>query len=190
MKYFAAVIIVILIFLGGGYVGYYQKKCDCETCSTDTVFVPGDTFVFEKPTPTKTYSSKGTANHSTLSVVKKYFTTDSALNHLPDTGQLVTLNPCDSIRVYEYSDTMVTIVDSVHGVLLNQTIIRKPFQVITKTIRKDSLVFQRGFYFGGAAGLNSIRIEAELVDKKGWSYSAGYDIINKSPVLGIKRKLF
>lgn len=184
MKYFAAVIIAILIFIGGGYIGYHQKVCVCETCTVDTVFVPGDTFVFEKPKPTKTYPViKGNLNTSVLSAA------DSA-DHLPDTGQLVTLNPCDSIRVYEYSDSLFSVKDSVQGVLLGQTIIRKPVIREIRTTRKDSLVFQRGFYLGGSASLNSIRIEAELVDKKGWSYSAGYDLINKSPVLGIKRKLF
>jgi len=186
MKYFAAVIIAILIFLGGSYFGYNHKKCDCESCITDTVFVPGDTFVFEKPKPTKTYSSKGTANHSNLSVVKKCFTTEN--NHLPDSGQLV--SNCDSIRVYEYSDSAVTIKDSIQGVLLQQTIIKKPAIREIRTPRKDSLVFQSGFYLGGSAGLNSIRIEAEFVDKKGWSYSAGYDLISKSPVIGIRRKIF
>lgn len=183
MKYVAAVIIAILIFLGGGYFGYNQKKCDC-ACSTDTVFIPGDAFVFEKPKPTKTYPViKGNLNTAVLSAA------DSA-DHLPDTGQLVTLNPCDSIRVYEYSDSLFSVKDSVQGILLGQTIIKNPTIREIRTIRKDSIVFQRGFYLGGSAGLNSIRIEAELIDKKGWSYSAGYDLINKSPVLGIKRKLF
>lgn len=182
MKYFAAVIIAILIFIGGGYFGYNQKKCDC-ACSTDTVFIPGDTFVFEKPKPTKTYPVvKGNLNTAVLSYA------DSA-DHLPDTGQLVS-GPCDSIRVYEYSDSAVTVIDSIHGVLLQQTIIKKPTILEIRTARKDSIVLQRGFYLGGSVGLNSVRIEAELVDKKGWSYSAGYDLINKSPVLGIKRKLF
>jgi hypothetical protein len=184
MKYFAAVIIAILIFLGGSYFGYHQKKCDC-ACSTDTVFIPGDTFVFEKPKQTKTYPViKGNLNTAVLSAA------DSA-DHLPDTGQLVS-GPCDSIRVYEYSDSLFSVKDSVQGILLGQTIIKNPTILEIRTVRKDSIVLllQRGFYLGGSAGLNSIRIEAELVDKKGWSYSAGYDLINKSPVLGIKRKLF
>jgi hypothetical protein len=182
MRYIAAVIIAILIFLGGGYFGYNLKKCDCE-CSINTVYVPGDTFVFEKPKPTKTYKVvKGNLNTAVLS-------SEDSADHLPDAGQLVS-GPCDSIRVYEYSDSAVTVIDSIHGVLLQQTIIKKPTIREIRTVKKDSLVFQGGFYLGGSAGLNSIRIEAELVDKKGWSYSAGYDLINKSPVIGIKRKLF
>lgn len=178
MKYFAAVIIAILIFLGGAYFGYRQKQCVCE-CTVDTVFVPGDTTIIPAPTAVKSYIRKE-------KLIRKLFVSGQNVN--PDTGQVS--NPCDSIRVYEYSDSLLSVRDSIHGVLLNQTIIRNPISVITKTIRKDSIVFQRGFYLGGSAGLNSIRIEAELIDKKGWSYSAGYDIISKSPVIGIKRKIF
>lgn len=178
MKYFAAVIIAILIFLGGAYFGYRQKQCVCE-CTVDTVFVPGDTTIIPAPTAVKSYIRKE-------KLIRKLFVSGQNVNL--DTGQVS--NPCDSIRVYEYSDSAVTIKDSIQGVLLQQTIIKNPVIQITKTIRKDSLVFQRGFYVGGSAGMNSIRIEAELVNKKGWSYSAGYDIISKSPVIGIKRKIF
>ena len=180
MKLWPYILTAIVFFSLGvwGTCSLMVKPCAQIECIPDTVFVPGETVVVDKPTPKKTFP-----------VVKRNFTTDS-VDHLPEVRK--TLSPCDSIRTYEYSDSTLIVRDSVHGILLQQTIIRKPAVQPILIQKKDSLIYvnQRGIYLGGSAGLNSIRIEAELVDKKGWSYSAGYDIINKSPVIGIKRKLF
>lgn len=190
MRYLAAVIIAILIFAGGFYFGDLQKKCISEVCRTDTVFIPGKTVLVEKPAVKKSYAAVIKNNLTTGvkdSVVNQKLTTEKG------TAEYRTLsNPCDSIRTYEYSDSAVTVKDSVQGVLLQQTIIHKPTirEIRTVQVKKDTAVFKSGFYAGASAGLNSIRIEGEYLTKKGWGYSAGYDILNKSPIIGIKRKIF
>lgn len=182
MKYLSAVVIAILIFAVGFYFGDLQKKCICETCSTDTVFVEGKTIIQQNPSAVKTYAAVNPKNGK-KSAVK------DTVHHQGEPLDTMS-NPCDSIRTYEYSDSAVTIKDSIQGYLLQQTIIYKPAAYITKTIRKDSLIYKSGFYIGGSAALNSIRIEGEYLNKNGWSYGGGYDLINKSPTVRIARKIW
>lgn len=183
----ACIFILLLCFGSGVWFERKYKKCpECEV-RIDTVLVPGKTIVVDNPKPVKTYP-----------VVKRNFTTQK-YDTISDEKltQIIFVsgqenNPSDSIRIYKGGDSLVTVIDSVHGVLLRQTIIHKPTKQITKTvtIRKDSLIIQRGFYLGGSAGINSIRLEAEYLDKKGWSYGVGYDLINRTPVARITRKIW
>lgn len=170
---------IVFFFLGvWGAASFMIKPVAQIECVPDTVFVPGKTIVVDKPKPVSSHPKKD--------LRQTLFVSCDTINHLPDIGSLV----CDSIRTYEYSDSVVTIKDSVQGVLLRQTILYKPTVRISQIVRKDSLIYKSGIYFGGGAGLNSIRAEIEYVDKNGWSYSGGYDLINKSPVLGIRRKIW
>lgn len=175
-------VLLLLSFGGGAYFGKKHKPCpECKvTIRVDTVLIPGDTIFVDNPKPVKTYPAN---------LRQKLFVSGQKSDSLIST--LWMADPCDSLRTYKFEDSTISVIDSVHGILLGQTIVHKPTKQITKTvtIRKDSLIYQSGLYFGGSAGLNSIRLEAEYL-KKGWSFSGGYDLINKSPVLGIRRKIF
>jgi hypothetical protein len=170
---------IVFFFLGAwGACSIMIKPVAQVECIQDTVFVPGETIVVDKP--------KAISVRPAKSLTSTIWTPD----HLPDARK--SISPCDSIRTYEYSDSALIVRDSVQGILLQKTIIRKPAVRPILIQKKDSLIYvnQRGLYLGGSAGLNSIRAEVEYIDKKGWSYTAGYDLINKSPVLGIRRRIW
>jgi hypothetical protein len=189
MKVWPIILTAIVFF----YLGYWisclikvNKPTAQIECIPDTVIVPGETIVVDNPRPITAYAAKKPGQKLFGSGQKADI---KILDSLPSNEQI---SDCDSIRNYEFEDSLLVIRDSVQGILLRQTIIYKPQKHPIIIQKKDSLIYvnQREFYVGGSAGLNSIRAEIEYLDKKGWSYSAGYDIINRSPTVGIRRRIW
>lgn len=125
----------------------------------------------EKPKPKKTYPAPPPPFRPTASI--------------DTTGDALVEAMNDSIREYElyYSDSSVMVRSTVQGILLNQAITA---HLTEKTVYRTDTIIKPpkwAFYGGVSLSYNHIAPTAILCKNKAY-ISAGYDLINRMPVVG------
>lgn len=121
MKYIqtllAVLILLVLLFLA--------FHCGTKPTPTQTVKKGKDEKTVTKidvkadidnPKPKSTYAFTPTVIHDTIHDTIPYF------------------NPCDSIRVYTYSNDTITVIDSIQGRLIKQTVLYTMYNTDTKRV--------------------------------------------------------
>lgn len=168
MKYIW-LILILLAFISGCFMGESTTPCKCP--SADTVTIVHHTIdTVEGATKNHWY-----AKHDTMWIVN--------FDTVP-----ISDSDCDSVRlvVTASADSSVTVESTVHGKLLGQVIHGTSKETI---INHYSPVQNRtSWLIGVDAGLNHVAPKVTMIRNRGY-YSAGYDVITGSPVVGFGIKL-
>jgi hypothetical protein len=171
-------LVAMVAFILGIVAGVKSVNCPvCPEIKTETkVIYPDTNKVIKKSKPKPTRIIK----HPTYMASQK------------DTS-------CPETSIALYEDSLVNenlsifIKDTIMGTLQGRELsykLKVPLRIeTTKTVTEIKDKYHNGFYIGVSGGVDLFSVNGSYV-LKDWTFAAGYNFYNKSPIVGINRRIF